>query len=63
MTPLSNEVSVNIEGGECNTECGFANAQKANTDDCKTTYDALYNKATAFTLDPRKLKPKLESIC
>lgn len=49
---------VNIEGGKCVTECGYANTvAKANTDDCKTTYEALYNKATAFTLDPRMYPP------
>jgi hypothetical protein len=42
----------NIEGGQCTTECGFANAEKANPDDCKVTYQALYNKATAFSLNP-----------
>jgi hypothetical protein len=54
---------VNIEGGQCTTECGFANAEKANTDDCKTTYEALYNKATAFTLNPHVVVTATFNAC
>jgi hypothetical protein len=47
---LEKRDTVDIQGRACSTECGFQAWTKANTDDCISAYETLYNTQGVFTL-------------
>jgi hypothetical protein len=55
--------ATDIQGWKCDTACAFqTNVPKANTSDCKSAYNELYNTVGVFTLPPGMCGPEYKSV-